>query len=190
MRRFAGLLCIVVGAGCAPLPVTDPSIHADWTRTLYNARHDADAGNYFATSKLLDEFVRLHPDTREGREIAFWKAVYLVDPANPQGSLAGGIAALDSYLASTDSSGWYTDEARILRRTAATAQSINATASTPPARSDSSSPATTDTVVVVSKSRDEEIASLKDQLAKSKDELAKVSAELDRIKKRLANPEK
>jgi molecular chaperone GrpE (heat shock protein) len=49
---------------------------------------------------------------------------------------------------------------------------------------------TKDTVVVVSKSRDEEIASLKDQLAKSKDELAKVSAELDRIKKRLANPTK
>jgi molecular chaperone GrpE (heat shock protein) len=45
-----------------------------------------------------------------------------------------------------------------------------------------------DTVVVVSKSRDEEIASLKEQLAKSKDELAKVSAELERIKKRLANP--
>jgi molecular chaperone GrpE (heat shock protein) len=45
-----------------------------------------------------------------------------------------------------------------------------------------------DTVVVVSKSRDEEIASLKDQLAKSKDDLAKANAELDRIKKRLANP--
>jgi molecular chaperone GrpE (heat shock protein) len=53
-----------------------------------------------------------------------------------------------------------------------------------------SAPDTTgrDTVVVVSPSRDEEIASLKDQLAKSKDDLAKMSAELDRIKKRLANP--
>ena len=45
-----------------------------------------------------------------------------------------------------------------------------------------------DTVVVVSKSRGEEIAALKDQLAKSKDDLAKATAELDRIKKRLANP--
>jgi molecular chaperone GrpE (heat shock protein) len=42
--------------------------------------------------------------------------------------------------------------------------------------------------VVVSKSRDEEIAALKEQLAKSKDDLAKANAELDRIKKRLANP--
>jgi molecular chaperone GrpE (heat shock protein) len=47
-----------------------------------------------------------------------------------------------------------------------------------------------DTVVVVRKSRDEEIASLRRQLSESKDELAKVSAELERIKKRLANPTK
>lgn len=190
MTKFAGVVLIMVVAACAHLPVTDPGIHSDWNRTLYNARRDADAGNYFATSKLLDEFVRLHPDTREAREIAFWKAVYLVDPGNPQGSLAGGIAALDSYLASTDSTGWYTDEARILRRTAATAQSINAITSNQTTQADSSSPPTKDTVVVASRSRDEEIASLKDQLAKSKDELAKVSAELDRIKKRLANPDK
>jgi molecular chaperone GrpE (heat shock protein) len=51
-----------------------------------------------------------------------------------------------------------------------------------------STPATTDTVVVVNRSRDEEIAALKEQLAKSKEELAKVSEELERIKKRLANP--
>jgi hypothetical protein len=50
----------------------------------------------------------------------------------------------------------------------------------------STSPA--DTVVVVSRTRDEEIAALKDQLAKSRDELAKVKEELERIKKRLANP--
>ena len=43
-------------------------------------------------------------------------------------------------------------------------------------------------MVVVSKSRDEQIAMLKDQLAKSKEDLAKANAELDRIKKRLANP--
>ena len=43
-------------------------------------------------------------------------------------------------------------------------------------------------MVIVKRSRDEEIAALRQQLAKSKDELAKVTAELDRIKKRLANP--
>jgi molecular chaperone GrpE (heat shock protein) len=56
------------------------------------------------------------------------------------------------------------------------------------ANDSSSQPVIRDTVVVVNKSRDEQIAALKDQLAASKAELAKVSAELDRIKKRLANP--
>jgi len=73
-----------------------------------------------------------------------------------------------------------------LRRTAAAAQgpSVNLTPSAAP----TSTAGTTDTVVVVSRSRDEEISALKEQLAKSKEELAKVSAELERIKKRLANP--
>jgi hypothetical protein len=192
MKKFAGVLFVIIVGACAHLPAADPSIRGDWNRTLYNARRDADAGNYFAADKLLDEFVRLHPDTRDAREIAFWKAAYMVDPANSQGSLAGGIAALDGYLATADSTGRYAGEARVLRRTAAAAQAINVIASRPSggAQGDSSSAAAKDTVVVVSKSREEEIATLKDQLAKSKDELAKVSAELDRIKKRLANPDK
>jgi hypothetical protein len=151
-----------------------------------------DAGNYWAADRLLEEFARTHPDTREAREIAFWKAAYLVDPANDHGSLSAGIAALDAYLA--DSAGWYRNEAIVLRRTAIVAQRVAPDATggsrgTSTTASGSTSPAGgTDTVVVVNRSRDEEIASLKEQLAKNKEELAKVSAELERIKKRLANP--
>jgi molecular chaperone GrpE (heat shock protein) len=72
-------------------------------------------------------------------------------------------------------------------RTASTAQGIAERLHT--TSSDTTTqPAIKDTVVVANKSRDEQIAALKDQLAASKAELAKVSAELDRIKKRLANP--
>jgi hypothetical protein len=190
MKKLLLVLCVAVISGCAQLVTVDPVVRNDWSRTLYYARVDVDSGNYFAADKLLDEFVRVHPDTRAAKEIAFWKAAYLVDPANPRGSLAGGIAALDNYLASTDSSGRYTTEAIVLRRTAAAALGTASIDSTAHAPTGAASSTTADTVVVVSKSRDEEIASLKDQLAKSKDELAKVSAELDRIKKRLANPEK
>ena len=97
-----------------------------------------------------------------------------------------GIAALDAYL-SADSAGVYREQAIVLRRTAAVAQGI---ASAPKAAvlDTLATPAVKDTVVVVSKSRDEQIAMLKDQLAKSKEDLAKANAELDRIKKRLANP--
>ena len=176
---------LALGA-CAPLPVVTPPAQSDFGRTLYHARQNVDAGNYWAADKLLDEYVRTHPDTREAREIGFWKAAYLVDPANNFGSLSAGIAALDGYLAA-DSTGWYRHEATVLRRTAAVAQGVSR-AVAPTDTAAASSNTVTDTVVVVSRTRDEEIAALKDQLAKSKDELAKVKEELERIKKRLANP--
>jgi hypothetical protein len=189
MRAFRTMLCALALGACAQLPLVTPDVHSDWDKTLYYARKDVEAGNYFAADRLIDDYVRVHPDSREAKEIAFWKAVYTLDPANERGSLASGIAALDQYLASTDSTGLYRNEAAILRRTAAAAQAVAAGtgSGTGPPTAVSGAPAT-DTTVVVSRTREEEIAALKDQLAKTKDELAKVSAELDRIKKRLANP--
>jgi len=181
------MLCALAVGGCAHFPVAEPSVQSNWDRTLYYARKDVEAGNYFAADRLIDDYVRVHPDSREAKEIAFWKAVYTLDPANERGSLASGIAALDQYLASTDSTGLYRNEAAILRRTAVAAQGVTAGSGTGPPAAASPAPAT-DTVVVVTRTREEEIAALKDQLAKTKEELAKVSAELDRIKKRLANP--
>jgi hypothetical protein len=183
-------LCIAIASlafcACAEIPVVKAPAQSDFGRTLYYARQDVDAGNYWAADKLLDEFARTHPDTREAREIAFWKAAYLLDPANERGSLGAGIAALDAYLAA-DSTGWYRNEAKVLRRTAAVAQGVSR-GTAPGDTAAAASTSGTDTAVVVSRTRDEEIASLKDQLAKSRDELAKVKEELDRIKKRLANP--
>jgi hypothetical protein len=190
MRSFHIAVWSVALMACTQLPLVTPPAPSDFEVTLSHARRNVDAGNYWAADRLLEEFVRTHPDTREAREIAFWKAAYLVDPANDRGSLSAGIAALDAYLAA-DSSGWYKNEAIVLRRTAIVAQgaSPHATRGSSTTASGSTSPSgATDTVVVVSRSRDEEIAALKEQLAKSKEELAKVSAELERIKKRLANP--
>jgi hypothetical protein len=193
MRSFHFALVSVALLACTQLPLVTPPAPSDFELTLSHARRNVDSGNYWAADRLLEEFVRTHPDTREAREIAFWKAAYLVDPANDRGSLPAGIAALDAYLAA-DSAGWYKNEAIVLRRTAIVAQGVapNATGvsrRTSTTASGSTSPTgATDTVVVVSRSRDEEIAALKEQLAKSKEELAKVSAELERIKKRLANP--
>jgi hypothetical protein len=187
MRAFGIMVSALVLGACAQLPPANPNVQSDWDRTLYYARKDAEAGNYFAADRLIDEYVRVHPDTREAKEITFWKAVYTMDPANERGSLASGISALDQYLASTDSTGMYRNEAVVLRRTAAAAEGVRAGSGTGPPTPLSPTPADT---VVVSQTRDEEIAALKDQLAKTKDELAKVSAELDRIKKRLANPRK
>jgi len=182
MKTFGIMLFALALGGCATIQLPPPVVQSDWGRIMENARRDVDAGNYFAAQRLLDEFVRLHPNSQEAKEITFWRAVYTLDPANERGSLAGGIAGLDQYLTTTDSSGRYRDEAQVLRRTAAAAQGVTATLAAAP------DTITGKDTVVVSKTRDEEIASLKDQLSKSKDELAKMSAELDRIKKRLANP--
>jgi hypothetical protein len=174
-------------AACAHVQPIDPPLQTDWDRTLSRARRDIGAGNYYAADRILDDFVREHPGTPEAREITFWKAAYLIDPANERGSLAGGIAVLDAYLAA-DSAGLYREQAAILRRMAALAQGM-ANPPTTGVEPNSAPPAVAkDTGVVASKSKDEQIALLKDQLAKSKDDLAKANAELDRIKKRLANP--
>ena len=188
MKGFRIAIISMALAGCAELPITTLPVKSDLERALYYARRDVDAGNYWAADRLLEEFVRTHPNTREAKEIAFWKAAYMLDPANNLGSLSGGIAALDNYLAA-DTSGWYTHEATVLRRTAAVAQGMTGGArSTADSTGTGSTTGATDTVVVVRRTRDEEIVALKDQLARTKEELAKVSAELDRIKKRLANP--
>jgi hypothetical protein len=184
MRRLHIALSSLALVACAQLPIVVAPSQSDFERTLYHARKNVDAGNYWAADRLLDEFARTHPDTREAREIAFWRAAYMVDPANVRGSLPAGIAALDGYLAA-DTAGRYKNEAIVLRRTAAVAH--GAAVNARPVSVVTATAGTTDTVVVV-KSRDEEISSLKEQLAKSKEELAKVSAELERIKKRLANP--
>ena len=177
------LLLLLAATGCAQLQALNLQGPSDYERTLISARQAVDAGNYFVADKLLDEFARTHPDTPEAREIAFWKAAYKLDPANSQGSLRDGILGLDAYLAANPT-GQYRTEATLLRRTAAVAQNLN----TPRVVVDTATTVVRDTVVVGSKSRDEQIAALRDQLEKSKAELAKVSAELDRIKKRLANP--
>ncbi len=187
MRTFGFVLSVLALGGCAHIPIAASAPRSDWDRTLSDVRRKIAAGNYLVADKLLGEYVRVHPLTREARDAAFWKAAYMVDPANVRGSLAGGIAALDGYLASTDSTDLYRDQALVLRRTAAAARGVNGMGSAFPVIPTASG-MIKDTVVVVSRSRDEEIAALKDQLAKSKDDLAKATAELDRIKKRLANP--
>jgi hypothetical protein len=188
-KAFPIAFVFLVAAGCAQIQSFNPQVQSDWDRALLYARQNVDSGNYFAAEKLLDEFARTHPNTQESREVAFWRSAYLLDPANPQGSLGAGIAGLDGYL-SENPGGWYRNEATLLRRTAVVAQGVANSARLAATVTDTSAnaPVIKDTVIVVSKSRDEQIAALKDQLAASKAELAKVSAELDRIKKRLANP--
>ncbi len=178
MRRLALLFSVVAVGGCAHLHRGAPSVREQWNTAIATARMDGDSGKYESADKVLADFIAAHRGTREATEAGFWRALYKVDPNNKNGSLVAGISGFDAYLGA-DSAIWYRSEAVVLRRTAAVAQALKTGASVPAATM------TPGTVTVVDKdavrSRDEEIAALREQLAK-------VNAELERIKKRLANP--
>jgi hypothetical protein len=111
------------------------------------------------------------PGTEEATEISFWRALYMVDPANKRTSIPEGIRALDIYL-STPGTRWYRAQAEVLRRTAQSVQALRSASQSQPRV------VGRDTVYI---SREEEIAALRDQLARA-------NAELERIRRRLANP--
>lgn len=127
-------------------------------------------GDYAGADRILADFAIKAKGTHEATEIAFWRALYMVDPSNKTASMGDGIRALDIYL-SMDSAKWYRPQALVLRRTAQTVISLRSAQQTAKIIG-------RDTVFVT---REDEIAALKDQLAKA-------NTELERIKKRLANP--
>jgi hypothetical protein len=147
-----------------------PAPAAEFAATIEAARQKVDAGDYVAADRVLADYSLRHQGTPEAREVSFWRAMYIVDPANRTASIAQGIAALDIYL-KTDGTIWYRPQAEVLRRTALVIQQVRM-AQIPKQVNGR------DTVFI---SREEEVAALRDQLAKA-------TAELERIKKRLANP--
>jgi hypothetical protein len=161
---------IVLSACAKPrAPVAQPSA-AEFAAAIEAARQKVDAGDYPAADKILADYSLRHQGTPEAREVSFWRAMYIVDPANRTASIAQGIRALDIYLA-TDGTIWYRPQAEVLRRTALVIQQVRQAQMPKQVMGK-------DTVFI---SREEEVAALRDQLAKA-------NAELDRIKKRLANP--
>ena len=172
MRKRTVLAAIaLVVAGCGKQPVvTAPTPAAGFANAIDAAREKVDAGDYVGADRVLSEYALRVPGTAEAREVSFWRAMYIVDPANRTASIAQGIRALDIYLAS-EGNLWYRPQAEVLRRTALVIQAVRQ-AQVPKQVNGR------DTVFI---SREEEVAALRDQLAKA-------TAELDRIKKRLANP--
>jgi hypothetical protein len=165
------IVLALVAAACAKPPVASaPRPAAAFAGAIEVARQRVDSGDYAAADRVLADFAFAHPGTVEAREIAFWRALYIVDPANKSGSTAQGIKALEAYLANLGSI-WYRPQAEVLRREALVIQQVKL-AQLPKLINGRDS---------VSVSREEELVALRDQLAKA-------TAELERIKKRLANP--
>lgn len=171
MRKAAWIAIASITIACAKPPAeVAPPPAAEFAATIESARQKVDAGDYVAADRILADYSLRHQGTAEAREISFWRAMYIVDPANRTASIAQGIRALDIYLA-TDGAIWYRPQAEVLRRTALVIQQVRQAQMPKQVNG-------RDTVFI---SREEEVAALRDQLAKA-------NAELERIKKRLANP--
>ena len=171
MNRRALILLALAAAACSKQPVTTaPRPAAEFANAIEAARQKVDSGDYTGADRVLADFALAHQGKVEAREIAFWRALYIVDPANKTGSTAQGIRALEAYLANLGPI-WYRPQAEVLRRTALVVQQVKLAQLPRPING-------RDTVTVT---REEELAALRDQLAKA-------NAELERIKKRLANP--
>ncbi|MEO7501562.1 MAG: hypothetical protein ABIW94_02880 [Gemmatimonadaceae bacterium] len=171
MIRRALTAFMFVAAACArtPAPAT-PTPAVEFAGVIEQARQKVEAGDYPSADRVLSDYALRHQGTQEAREISFWRAMYIVDPANRTASVEQGIKALDIYL-SSEGAIWYRPQAEVLRREALVLQSVR---QAPVPKQVNGR----DTVFI---SREEETAALRDQLAKA-------NAELDRIKKRLANP--
>jgi hypothetical protein len=141
---------------------------------MAQASQEAAAGRYAVADKLLADFTTRYPASGEGAESMFWRAVFRMDPSNPNASTHDASVLLENYLANPSAP--RRGEATTLRRV------INALEAKPSAVQ-SATPAKTSADPAPDKAKDDEIARLKD-------ELAKANAELERIKKRLAQPTK
>ncbi len=170
--RFRSIaVCVLLTVACSqPRAAKAPIPASGFAAAIDAASKRADIGDYAGADRILSDFVLANKNTPESQEVAFWRALYMVDPSNKNASMAEGLKAIDIYL-STPSNNWYRPQAQVIKRVASTMQSMR-TAQT------ATKIVGRDTIFVT---REDEITALKDQLAKA-------NAELDRIKKRLANP--
>jgi len=165
-------VCAALAVACSQprSAAKPPAPAADFANAIENASKRVDAGDYPGADRILADFALATRGTPESQEVAFWRALYMIDPSNKNASFSDGLKAVDIYLSSPGTK-WYRQQAQVVKRTALALQSIRAAQQTAKITGH-------DTVFVT---REDEIAALKDQLAKA-------TAELDRIKKRLANP--
>jgi hypothetical protein len=170
------IACTAVSGACTTgqqhLSESTPSQN-EGTATILQAAQEVNAGRYGVADRILTDYSTRYPASPEAADAAYWRALYKLDPANPNAAARDAIALLDSYLSGP--AGTHRTEAQALRRlaNAMEARAVAMTTMATPTKPDAPKPE--------DKAKDEEMQRLKD-------ELAKANAELDRIKRRLAQP--
>jgi hypothetical protein len=172
-RLVAGGALVIASGGCsAAARWRQPASERAWGEARELAQRHVTDGRWTAADSVLVGFVREHAESPEASEARYWRAFYLLDPANPKASPRAAAELLEQYLAE-HASPPHATEAATLRRTALTLDSLGTMV------------ATADSARAGVSAREK--AAL-DEAQKLKDELARTQAELERIKKRLASP--
>jgi hypothetical protein len=110
------VLTVVATTGCAQRPLfMQPRPVREWPPTLQAVKEAARARRYADADSLLARFESRHAASYEGRQAAYWRALLLADPANPQASPSDAVRAINRYFADGSTAETY-DEANILRR--------------------------------------------------------------------------
>ncbi len=172
-RRSRGALLVLglAALGCVNRPgVLQPTPEREWPETIARAHAAVESGRFATADSLLAEFEARHPGSGEANETVFWRAVFRLDPANPDASPSRAVTELTTYLARPGRHA-HLAEARALRRAATLADSL---ASAPGRRAATPADA-------AATDKDAEIARLRE-------ELKRATEELERIKRRLSTP--
>jgi len=182
--RCAAILAVFAAGGCitgrAPVSTTDV---ADWPRALTEAEGAVSEHRYADADRILSEYATRYPATQGAVESLYWRAVFALEPTNPDQSPVIAAALFETYGKSVGPRP-HRVEADVLRHLALRLQALPPTAlvttATVPTGPPSGAPAASATDL---KAKDTEIQRLKDELAKANDEL-------ERIKRRLTAPTK
>jgi hypothetical protein len=186
MRRvLIAPLIVLLAGGCAgflnPSRSCDCAVPA-WTQLMRTTDELAEAGRFGAADSALVAFALAHPGRQEAHEVAFWRAVYRLDPRNPLRHPEAGLQLLDLYLQS-DSVHWYRTEARLMRDLAAPTVTAYTPAPPPPPGTTPATariPVRTEAAAIAE--RDAEIQQLRERVTR-------LNEELERIRRRLAAPQ-
>jgi hypothetical protein len=182
---LVGVAAVCAGCVAGRTSVMGPHAERDWPAILAQAQAAGNARRYADADRLLAEFARRYPSTEEAAETIYWRAVFKLDPNNPDGSPQGSQALFDSYLKSEGTLEHGT-EAEVLRRLA-TRLDQGAFAS---ASGGGPSPSAGQSAGSAAGDRGADLKVKDAEIQKLKDELAKANEELERIKRRLTAPTK
>jgi hypothetical protein len=189
LPRFTlGALALTGGCGARSM-ILGPSPAKEWPSTLAFAQEATARGRFDQADSALAAYADSHRATPEALETAYWRAVFMLDPANRNGSLSAAMASLDGYLADRRAHA-HLVEASSLRRIAGQMDVLTKVAANSATQAEKPRDVATTAPSRPAESKPEPTSSAADaaEIKRLKDELAKANAELERIKRRLMTP--